>query len=1020
LGSALLRHPRRVLAGVLVCVATLAILGLGVEQKLVASTLLVPGTESARAEAQLRKYFGDSAPFAILLRGPVRQLERQGPALVRRLRRESAVTALSPWDRDAIGGLRPGPRRALILADFHVSTEDAVTHTTGHLNRLLDARVDPPVKAAVSSYASFLRGVKEAAHDAGRRAELIAIPVLLLVLLLVFRSPVAALIPICLGVGTVIAARGVLAVCSAWIEIDHLAVPVGSMMGLALGVDYGLLMVSRFREELAVAASPVQAATETRRTAGRTILIAGSTLFCSLLIAVFVAPGRPFASMVGGVVLVTALSVLMAWVAGPAVLTLLGPRVDRWRLGGPPRGSAWWIAGIERALRRPGLVALGIAVPMLLGTLPILGLELGPSGPEQLPKDVPVRREAALIDRLAGPGWSAPFSVVASTERGSTTEPRRLDALARWQRRIAGRPNVEAVIGPSQIRHRVASLRKAGDEVLAGEDGGRLTRVGRLGSRLGDAAHGVTLMRNGLAGASQGAGLLGRGSQRAASGALALSSGLDRASESGGRAVDALSRLSEASGRLADGQRSARVGVVQLQLGLLELLPNVARDGLGPLRAVRADLERRAAAQPELGADAEEVGQVVARLARARQEVLRLHRLAAKLHRGLGSLATGGTKLQRGAQRLTAAGRKLRGGLTGLSAGSERLVGGVSQLGDGAGVLKGKLAEGFHRAYPLQRGLRRASAEVSAESRAADGEIERLRKASPGLFDSGYFALSVLDGTPPGEHRNVGQAVDLNEGGRALQMLVVPKYPLNSPGSSRLYDDLRRGAGNLGADTHMRVNVGGGAAQLIDYGRAASGRIPLLVAALALTTFLMLVVCLRSLLLPAIAVLLNLATVAFAFGVLSLVSLIPEGYPLGGNRVLDVGAAMAIFGVAFGLSIDYAVFLLTRMREHYERHGDHAAAVAAGLEKTARVITGAAAIMGAVFITYASAPLTMITQLGLGLAVAVLLDATVVRIVLLPALMLLLGRRVWWLPRPLARILPHLEPADARVAEAKT
>jgi RND superfamily putative drug exporter len=116
-----------------------------------------------------------------------------------------------------------------------------------------------------------------------------------------------------------------------------------------------------------------------------------------------------------------------------------------------------------------------------------------------------------------------------------------------------------------------------------------------------------------------------------------------------------------------------------------------------------------------------------------------------------------------------------------------------------------------------------------------------------------------------------------------------------------------------------------------------------------------------------------------------------------------------IFGLVFGLSIDYAVFLLSRMREHYDRHGDNAAAIKFGLDKTARVITGAAAIMMAVFIAFAGAPAATVSQLGIGLTVAVILDATVVRIVLLPALMLLAGERIWWLPRWLERVLPKLD-----------
>ena len=105
------------------------------------------------------------------------------------------------------------------------------------------------------------------------------------------------------------------------------------MMGLALGVDYALLMVSRFREELASGAEPVEAARRTRRTAGRTTLFAGSTLLLSMLVALFVVPGSLLASLAGTVAMVVVLSVVVATLVGPALLALLGPNIDRWRIG---------------------------------------------------------------------------------------------------------------------------------------------------------------------------------------------------------------------------------------------------------------------------------------------------------------------------------------------------------------------------------------------------------------------------------------------------------------------------------------------------------------------------------------------------------------------------------------------------------------------------------------------------------------------------------------------------------------
>ncbi|HWC08311.1 MAG TPA: MMPL family transporter, partial [Solirubrobacterales bacterium] len=227
-------------------------------------------------------------------------------------------------------------------------------------------------------------------------------------------------------------------------------------------------------------------------------------------------------------------------------------------------------------------------------------------------------------------------------------------------------------------------------------------------------------------------------------------------------------------------------------------------------------------------------------------------------------------------------------------------------------------------------------------------------------------------------------------------------------GSIRLNKVLDTEAERLAESSGLEAGVAGGAAQLNDYSQVTRERIPWVIAAITFVTFLVLIFVLRAVPLAAIAVGLNLATVAVAFGVLTLLFEVPDDWPLGGHTYVDAVGATMIFGVVFGLSIDYAVFLLSRMREHYELHGDNAAAIQFGLDKTARVITGAAAIMLAVFIVFAGAPIATVSQLGVGLTVAVILDATVVRIVLLPALMLLLGDRVWWLPKWLARSMPKV------------
>ena len=248
--------------------------------------------------------------------------------------------------------------------------------------------------------------------------------------------------------------------------------------------------------------------------------------------------------------------------------------------------------------------------------------------------------------------------------------------------------------------------------------------------------------------------------------------------------------------------------------------------------------------------------------------------------------------------------------------------------------------------------------------------------------------------------------LDVSGGGTAARYLIVPDSGFNSPGSRHLDSRLRSLAQGLSRRPSLDVGLSGGAAVLNDYGSATKARLPLVVASIVLITFLMLVALLRVPLLAALAVGLNLLSVAAAIGVVTLACKIPAGYPLGGHPYIDTVGAAAIFGVTFGLSIDYAVFLLVRMSESYRRVGDNAKAIGFGLDKTAGVITGAAAIMAAVFASFAIAPVATVSQMGLGLTVAILLDATVVRIVLLPALMLLIGDRVWRTPAWLDRLLP--------------
>src|SRR5215218_4161494 len=196
----------------------------------------------------------------------------------------------------------------------------------------------------------------------------------------------------------------------------------------------------------------------------------------------------------------------------------------------------------------------------------------------------------------------------------------------------------------------------------------------------------------------------------------------------------------------------------------------------------------------------------------------------------------------------------------------------------------------------------------------------------------------------------------------------------------------------------VRVDVGGVTASQIDLDDLISGGMWKILVFLLGLSYLVLLVLLRSVVLPAKAVLMNLLSVGAAFGVLTVV--------FGEVETLTPPLVLA---VVFGLSMDYEVFLLTRIRERYEATGDTRLAVAQGLAASARTITSAALIMVAVFAVFVAVGVPSIQQLGLGTAVAIALDATLVRLILVPAAMELLGRWNWYLPRPLARLLPRAD-----------
>jgi RND superfamily putative drug exporter len=212
------------------------------------------------------------------------------------------------------------------------------------------------------------------------------------------------------------------------------------------------------------------------------------------------------------------------------------------------------------------------------------------------------------------------------------------------------------------------------------------------------------------------------------------------------------------------------------------------------------------------------------------------------------------------------------------------------------------------------------------------------------------------------------------------------------------------------ADAPAKAMVTGESAFMVDYDRITNEYTPIIFLLVLALSFVVLLLAFRSIVIPATAIVMNLLSVGAAYGLIVLVFQKGVGAGiLGFTQVatIETWLPLFLFAVLFGLSMDYQVFLLSRIREHYVQHGDNAAAVAFGLGSTGRLITGAALIMVAVFGGFALGDMVMMQQMGFGLAVAILIDSTLIRCVLVPATMKLIGKANWYLPKWL-KWLPNI------------
>jgi len=309
------------------------------------------------------------------------------------------------------------------------------------------------------------------------------------------------------------------------------------------------------------------------------------------------------------------------------------------------------------------------------------------------------------------------------------------------------------------------------------------------------------------------------------------------------------------------------------------------------------------------------------------------------------------------------------------------------------------------------------SRRLAADSRVA--RVESLVNVDPRLTLTQYQLLYADPNGPRDRFVATGLAATTN--GDLTAFTIFTPYGPNRQEGRDLVADLRDPAGSLAPPAGVTVLVGGGAADVADVVDRVAQDFPRTALFIIVSTYLVLFILLRSVVLPAKALLMNTLSLTASFGALvwifqdgnlsALLGFQPLGY-------VETTLPVILFCVLFGLSMDYEVFLLSRMKEAWDKTGDNTEAVARGLEQSGRIVTSAALIVVVVAGSFAFADIVLIKALGLGVAIAVALDATIVRALLVPATMRLLGHWNWWMPAALERLVANRLPASEAEAEA--
>ena len=465
MGLALVRRRRLVLIATVALVAAAGILGGGVIERLTSGGFEDETSESFQAAEILKEEFGVEAPNLVLLvtseTGSVDDPEvaQEGGALTEELAAQEGIEGVaSYWSTGAPTLRSDDSSQALVVATITGDADEArerIEHISPEFNRDGDV-----IDVEVGGFEEVFRAVSAQVEEDLLRAELIAFPITLILLLFVFGSLVSAALPMAIGGIAILGSFFVLSVLTGFTDVSIFALNLITAMGLGLGIDYSLFVVSRYREELRGGRTPHDAVVQTVKTAGRTVAFSGITVALSLT-ALLIFPLTFLRSFAYAGVAVVVLAALAAVVFLPALLAVLGHRVDKlaiWHRKERAEGEGFWHRMATTVMRRPIPIATAVIAFLLLLGAPFLGVEFGRTDHRVLPAESEVRLTMEAIGENFSVNNAESLQIVAASAGESDGE---IDAYATSLSTIPGAASVEAVTGTYANGERVAEPNEA-------------------------------------------------------------------------------------------------------------------------------------------------------------------------------------------------------------------------------------------------------------------------------------------------------------------------------------------------------------------------------------------------------------------------------------------------------------------------------------------------------------------------------------------------------------------------------